>query len=384
MAGKNIGEWSEAYVFLKLVYDRRVDVADKDMMPIKGVFLKIISVIRNGSDGMSYRYVTGPTVRIERDGSVLADDVPVESFGVNAQKIWAMLSNKKGNTTFTDAEIEHYLKEIFADKISASSKTTTDITIEAQDYQTSIVRMMGFSCKSDIDAASTLFNASCDNTNFEYEVIGGMTDAEMNEYNCLFKSVTRKGKICNDVATADRMTYLKQKGFDLKFVRAVGPYAPRNLMISGGKETPAIVAALLKYYYYEKNGSSSDGGADFESAIEYAAEHDVAGYGCGGLKEIYRAKVSTLLYHMFTGMRLGSSWNGVSAVNGGYIVVKRDGSIVAYHSCITEEFKDFLLAKLKLEAPSAGRHGDRVIEKRGDKYYLKLALQIRFKLRAGK
>ena len=34
-----------------------------------------------------------------------------------------------------------------------------------------------------------------------------------------------------------------------------------------------------------------------------------------------------------------------SEVNGGYIVVKKDGDVVAYHSCIADEFKNFLMEK---------------------------------------
>ena len=83
---------------------------------------------------------------------------------------------------------------------------------------------------------------------------------------------------------------------------------------------------------------------------------------------------------MFTGLRFGTKWNGKAEVNGGYIVLKRDGDVVAYHSTIADEFKDFLLSKLRFESPSHSRHKDMVIEKIGGKYYLKLALQLRFKM----
>ena len=42
--GKNIGEWSEMYIFFKLMSDRKVYVADKDMNRLKDVFLNIISM----------------------------------------------------------------------------------------------------------------------------------------------------------------------------------------------------------------------------------------------------------------------------------------------------------------------------------------------------
>ena len=61
---------------------------------------------------------------------------------------------------------------------------------------------------------------------------------------------------------------------------------------------------------------------------------------------------------------------------------KRDGDVVAFHSCIADEFKDFLIDKLKFEGPSCSRHKYMEIYKKDDgKYYLKLALQFRFKLK---
>ena len=47
-----------------------------------------------------------------------------------------------------------------------------------------------------------------------------------------------------------------------------------------------------------------------------------------------------------------------------------------------DEFKDFLIDKLKFEGPSCSRHKYMEIYKKDDgKYYLKLALQFRFKLK---
>ena len=53
--GKNIGEWSEMYIFFKLMSDRKVYVADKDMNRLKDVFLNIISIIREENKGKESR-----------------------------------------------------------------------------------------------------------------------------------------------------------------------------------------------------------------------------------------------------------------------------------------------------------------------------------------
>ena len=113
--------------------------------------------------------------------------------------------------------------------------------------------------------------------------------------------------------------------------------------------------------------------------MNYVIQNNSAGYEFDDTESMYRRKVGTLLYDMFTGMRLAKTWDGRSSVNGGYIVAKDDGDVVAYHSCMADEFKDFLIHQLGFESPSASRHQYMSIYKENDKYYLKLNLQVRFK-----
>lgn len=382
--GKNKGEWSEMYIFFKLISDKKVYVADKDMNKLKDVFLNIISIIREEQAGKEYRYFTGDKVKITLNG-VDIKTVDSSVFTEKAARVWSMITENKGNTTFTDDEIQAFLESIFVHNITAPAQKrndyfggTKDIVLDTVDYRSGVNQIMGFSCKSDIDAASTLFNASGDNTNFEYELIGNVTDEVMNKFNSLYKEVMRKGELCRDVATSDRMNYLKSCGIDVKFTSAVKQTAQQNLIRCGGFETPLLVAELLKYYYYNKSGTDTS----VTEAIKYLADHDCVGYGFGDLYDTYHLKVANLLYAMFTGLRFSRPWNGKSDVSGGYIVVKRDGEIVAFHSCIADEFKDFLVDKLRFEAPSCSRHDYMSIYKKDDgKYYLKFALQFRFKLK---
>lgn len=239
------------------------------------------------------------------------------------------------------------------------------------------VKTLWIDCKNkSIESVSTLLNASGDNTNFIFEVKGGMDDEKMEHFNNIFKTTVRKGEICFDIATADRMQYLHQIGCDIQFVGTAKNGARTNLVKYGGMEMPAIVGGMLKKFYFENlSGSTS-----VEDCIEYLAENDIVGYGFDDLRETYRGKIAQFLLCTFTGMRLGSPWNGRQEVNGGYIVVKNNGDVVAFHSTIADEFKDFLVAKMRMESPSHSRHRDMVIYKDGDRYYLKLALQLRFTL----
>ena len=63
----NIGEMSEIYIFLKLMYDRRVYAADTDMNKINNVYLNIIKIIREELRGTIYDYYTGDVIRVYRN-----------------------------------------------------------------------------------------------------------------------------------------------------------------------------------------------------------------------------------------------------------------------------------------------------------------------------
>lgn len=376
----NKGEWSEVYIFFKVMADRKLYAADANFNPIDNVYLDVLSVIREEVKEQVYKYKTGDVVSILHNEDKVGE-VPVEEFFKYKNLLWKLLQENT-STTFTSEEVEKFLNSIFihnpkspAHIVSKFCGGTVDIVIETKD-RGGVNRILGFSCKSDLTASSTLLNASGDNTNFVYEVTGNIDDEKMEHFNNIFKKTVRKGETCYDIATADRMNYLHEIGCDISFVNTARDIARENLIKCGGLEMPAIVGAMLKEFYFE----NSTGRTNMEDCIEYLAEQDIAGYGFDDLRATYRSKIANLLLCTFTGMRLGSKWNGRQDVNGGYIVVKNDGDVVAFHSTIADEFKDFLVAKMVMESPSHSRHKDMVIYKEDGKYYLKLALQLRFTL----
>lgn len=376
----NNGEWAEVYIFFKVIADRKLYTADASFNPIKDVYLDVISVIREEIKGEVVKYKTGDRVTILLNQEPIGS-IPVTEFVKYQNLLWKLLEENT-RTTFASEEIEKFLNSIHiynpkspAQIVSKFCGGTVDIVIETKD-RSGVNRILGFSCKSDLRASSTLLNASGDNTNFVFEVTGGMDDAKMKHFNNIFKPTIRRGELCLDIATADRMKYLKEIGCDIKFAGTAKKEAGINLIKCCGMEMPAIVGGMLKKFYYENNS----GVTSVEDCIDYLAETDFVKYGFEDLKDTYRGKIAQFLLCTFTGMRLGSPWNGRQEVNGGYIVVKNNGDVVAFHSTIADEFKDFLVAKMRMESPSHSRHRDMVIIKEGDRYYLKLALQLRFSL----
>lgn len=362
----NKGEWSEIYIFLKLLNDGKLYIADKNLKALKNVFLNIIKILRE-----NYSYLPGKSIQIYLNNEKVCGDIPIEKICIYKNKIWQMIQTKtaKGSIVATE-DIESFFDEMKITKLKSPASKTEDIKMEVQDYRSGINSIVGFSCKSSFSAEATLFNASKDNTNFKFKVIGKIDDKIMNKFNSIFDNN-------GHTAIAERMHYLKECGCNLEFVKTCKETAERNLILSGGNELPKIVAEMLKFYFFENEGKSEN--SYCQDALNYIASHNVASYKYANCYSIYERKIGTLLFDMFCGMRLSIDWNGKSSVSGGYIVVKNNGDIVAYHSTVEDEFKEFLIRQLGFESPSATRHNYMKIEKEDGEYFINLNLQIRFK-----
>ncbi|MCR4939320.1 MAG: HpaII family restriction endonuclease [Treponemataceae bacterium] len=371
----NKGEWSEVYIFFKLLSDGKIYAADKNMEKLRDKFLNIVRIIREEIKGKEYSYFPGESVVIKLNEKEVAT-IDCSKIKTYKNKIWDMIISST-ETTFTDKDITNFLGSLNIQKLKSPAEKsnrffggTQDIILETLDYRSGINQIMGFSCKSDIDAGSTLFNASGDNTNFEFKITGSINDAIMQTFNLL---VDKQGH----TSVGKRMKFLHDKKLDLEFVNPVSNIARENLITCCGTEMPLILGGMLKFYFFEQNGEKTY----IKECLNYLSIKDFAKYSFQNNYDAYRLRIENLLYSMFTGLRLGKKWNGKSEINGGYIVVKKDGDVVAYHSCIADEFKIFLLEKLRFETPSCSRHKCMTIYKKENDYFIKLPLQLRFSLK---
>lgn len=371
----NKGEWSEIYIFLKLLVDGKLYAADRKMNRLPNTYLDVKKIIREEQKGVVLDYIPGSNIQITKNGSLIKPIIPKTEYQTIMRLIWEYISTSSaGAIQIPDADV-------FLDKIhitalkSPATQTagffggTTDITMEVSDYRSGINSTVGFSCKSDLGHKATLINAS-GSTNFIFKLKGPITDELMISFNNIFDN---KGH----ASINDRINFLKENKIEPFFEKTASPSANRNLILSGGKEMPEIVGALLKFFYWEQNGKKSN--STIRDALNYIVRNDVANYKLPDLETIYEKKLGSFLYDAFTGLRFGSNWDGRPSVNGGYIVVKNSGEIVAYHSTFTEQFKDFLLDNLAFESPSTSRHGYMTIYKENGEYLIKFNLQVRFR-----
>lgn len=98
-----------------------------------------------------------------------------------------------------------------------------------------------------------------------------------------------------------------------------------------------------------------------------------------GQKWLYKHNIKEMLSEFALGMIPGVLWNRQEVVDGGYIIVKKNGDIVCFNIYNRGSFQDYLLNNTIIDRPSASRHDYAYIFKEDGHYYINLNIQIRFK-----
>lgn len=356
MTGKmsgNKGEWSELYTFLKLLSQGRVYAANEKVEKIDTVYYPILKIIREEEKGHAINYVINEKdVSIETEGKTILN-VPRGKLDEEANTLLKEISEHKGS--FEVEEVAEFVNGIKVTKIKAPSEDKTDIVMQIQDTHTNFVRDVGFSIKSEVGNAPTLLNAG-KTTNFIYKV-HGISKSQAEEINV----IDTKTKI------KDKMKKLREYGGMLEYVDMNHQGFKRNLIMIDSS-MPQIIGNLLLYYYDEDIRECA-------KLVDLLGERDPLGYGDA---VIYSYKIKKFLCSCALGMKPAKEWDGMDEANGGYIIVKANGEILAYHIYNRNFFEQYLLDNTALEKASTSRHEYmNIYEKDGD-MYIQLNLQVRF------
>lgn len=359
---KNKGEWSELYTFIKLLYEGRIFAADENLEPLSSSdFLPIIKIRREEEVGDIYDYHTGNDkcqyVKIYHN-ELFITKIPVEEFRIQTALLYKDLSSPgTGNLKLSEMNgLQKFLQRIFINKITADNTHKADIIMEFLDVYTGFKLLSGFSIKSQLGAASTLLNAS-KATNFIFQ-INGIDDDLMNQAN----NIATRSKIM------DRMELLKNSSEGFSFVGVDNEVFADNLEMIDSRMAEIMSFVLL--YRYRDNIKSTP-----EIIQRLCSENPLYYHN----NRIYEYKYKKLLAAVALGMMPSKYWNGRDEANGGYVIVKKNGDVLAYYLYNRNAFEDYLLKTTFLEAASTTRHEYASVYKKDGKYYIKLNLQIRFK-----
>jgi|TARA_B100000315_G_C14505661_1_gene554482 hypothetical protein len=354
----NRGEWSEIYVFLKLLADGQLNAADANLNIIPDVYYPILEILRQES-GKTNIYQRNTQIKIidgETSSEILS--IPIIKFLEKSILLFNSLKDAEGSS-FSFPVIERFLNEIKISSLSASCIEKADINVVVHDLNTGLTPKLGFSIKSMLGKSSTLFNPG-NTTNFIYEIIGD-ADLEIEEIN----RIDAKPKIVN------RIKALLNDGFELSFKKIQSNTLELNLQLIDS-DLPKILSELLLIKY------SSKGLAQMPKIIEKIISTNPLEFDLSSGHPFYEYKLKKFLIDSALGMTPARIWTGQYDATGGIIIVKQDGELVCYHIYNRNEFQDYLLNNTRIEQASTSRYEFGSLYKDNDKIFMKLNLQIRF------
>lgn len=357
----NKGEWSEVYVLLRLLADGRIYAADEDLNKLKEIYFPIIKIIREETKGKINEYYTGEEIKILMNGKEISK-LPVNEFENQADELLNSITKGKNKGSFEILDTETFMKKIECYKISAPSSKKADITMEIIDTNTGYSPTVGFSIKSELGNPPTLLNAG-KTTNFTYKIIHDKYLEVLRETNSIYitrgkkQHIDVKGRIVNII---NNNSYIEYHDMDNE------NFKDNLILIDSFMDR--IIAETLLYFY-------RDGIINCKEMIKKLEEENPLGYGN---INAYSYKFKKFLTSVALGMKPSTKWDGTDEANGGYIIVTREGNVLAYHIYNRNYFEEYLLNNTKYETASTSRHGFGEVYTESNNEFIKLNLQIRF------
>lgn len=351
----NKGEWSEIYVFLRLLDTGRLYAADEDLNKQDSVFYHVLQILREEKVG-TFKF---SFFQAEQMVEIYKDDVSLLKLSSNkfmeeANKLFTDIKESNG-ASFSIEDTETFLTSIHIDTLKAKSTSKSDISLKIHDINSGYEAIQGFSIKSRLGGASTLINAG-KTTNFIYHLEN--IDKQVME-------------VFNEVKHfKDKFSVLKEHQTLITYHSMENVTFENNLRLIDSC-LPEICGELLLEFF--KNGNTTT-----LSAVDSLTNKNTLNYNLTTGHPFYSYKFKKLLTECALGMLPSKTWNGVADATGGYIIVREDGEVLCYHIFNRNEFENYLLKNTKFETASTSRHGFGNIYEENGVYKLKLNMQVRF------
>jgi hypothetical protein len=342
----NRGEWSEFYVFIKILYDKKLYLLDSDLNQLDS-FYKIVKILRKEVGQSIYNIGEDGVIKNLGDKNL---KIEIEKIKPYISKLLKSLKEGVGSA-FLIKDMDGIFDIINSDIIKVgSSYNKSDINL-AIDDENLLNKDIGFSVKSYIGNPPTLLNSS-QATNFNYEIIG--FDGDIEKAN----SINTTNKI------RDRVLYLLDNSKSIKFIGLDNDIFCKNLKLVDSL-LPDIISVFLLNFFSGKGRKINEVFATLpQSALNLSPED-------------FNYKIKAFLLSIALGFFPTKEWDGYDSANG-YIVVKDDGDIGCFSVLEKKTLANYLFNNTRFDTPSSSRHKYGYVYEKDGRFYIKLNLQIRF------
>lgn len=353
----NKGEWSELLVFIKLLAEQRLYLANFDLKP-KEDFFNIHKVTTQNMD-LEFLILGKSQIEIINKVTGFTRSLNISEM-ITSKAITELteaIKNKSGTFNLDEFLV---IQDALGFNIvkGGHSLQKADILLDISN-QFLNKKNEGFGIKSYLGAKPTLLNAS-GNTNFIFQI-----------ENLHISGIDKINAIDTATKLRDRIRAIEELGGRFKYIGAEKDTMTYNLKMVDSF-MPEIVAYVLLAFYRNRISHIS-------KIVDFIDEQQLLNKQINyGDKPVLKYKIKKLLIDVLLGFFAGSKWNGSYEANGN-IVVKSNGDCLAFHIIDIETLKRYLYENIKLDTPSTTRHryGKLYMEK-DNKLYFKLNLQMRF------
>ena len=354
----NKGEWGEFYAFLKILEDKKLSAANKNLETIVDKFFVFKKIIRTETNQETriFDLKESEIYILDSEGGILKK-VNDKNIKGKTVKIFEKIKNAK-TATFDIPEAEDLMRELLCVQIKADNSKKSDIDGIIYDRVSDKEELLGFSVKSMIGWASTLLNAG-KTTNFVYEI----TNLDTSKIDSINK-IEWRSKI------QDRLKCILKNGANLTFHSVAKEELEINLR-KIDTVFPVFIGQMLQDFFLGKANKITD-------LVELLENNEYLKTTFRLSKSDYEYKIKNFLVSIALGMVPSKVWDGFTKAHGGYIVVKNNGEVICYHLYNRDEFLSYLYENTKFETASSTRHDYGKIYEKNGKICLNLNLQIRF------
>ena len=331
----NKWEWAEVYVLLRLL-------AEENKGEVK-------------------EYTAGEMISIYINGEKVKE-LPVTEFELEYGNLLKEINSEDSKCAFSVESTQNFMDRILCYKIFAPTTNKSDITVKIIDADTVYSTTIGSSMKSKWGLYHTLLNTGKD-TNFIYNIVHNHPDL-IREANGIYKVSGDK----NHTDVRERINKIIKESGTLKYRKMNNQIFEDNLVLIDSN-MDKIIAETLLYFY-------KDGISNCNEMVEKLEQENPMNYGN---VNAYRYKFRKFLTAVALGMKPATVWDGLDEATGGYIVVTKEGNVLAYHIYNRNYFEEYLLSNTKYETASTSRHDFGEVYSENGEDFIKLNLQVRFR-----
>lgn len=352
MNSYNRGEWSEFYGVLFLLVKPNLNIVNSKMETIDNCLFEVKRITLDSKISLQYDIIDNNIIVYANSEEI--SKFTKEEIDTERKRLLNIITTNCANSgAFTIPAIDSFLEKM-TKGVSFKSKSVnkSDINTLCFDKRKCKNVDLAYSIKSALGSPATILNSS-KNTNFKYEI------QDFNE---------EKLQIVNSINTdrklLDRIHKIYELGGKIKFIEATSKVFNHNLKMVDSLLPEYLGSTLLYSYQYNMKNLKE---------IFCLANPTLS-------EDLAIKKLGDFLKGVSFGFMPGSEWKGDYSVNGGLVIIKKDGDLVVLDLMYyPQEVANYLLKETKLDSPSSTRYHMLEIYKENNKFYFTLNLQVRYK-----